>query len=64
MLTTKQAAKVLGLSPLTLSTWRCRGQGPKFVKLGNLVRYRKNDLDTWLRERTVDPKSTCKTDNP
>lgn len=30
MLTTPQAAAVLGVSPATLRTWRARGQGPRY----------------------------------
>lgn len=34
MLTTPQAAAVLGVSPATLRTWRARGQGPRFKQPG------------------------------
>lgn len=32
----------------TLAQWRHRGEGPKFLKLGGHVRYRRSDLDAWL----------------
>jgi predicted DNA-binding transcriptional regulator AlpA len=63
MLTTEQVAEMLDLSPATLTSWRSRGRGPRFVKVGHLVRYLLEDIQRWLQERTVDPKaSTVKTD--
>jgi hypothetical protein len=35
------------VSERTLQRWRLEGVGPKFLKLGRLVRYRKSDLDRW-----------------
>lgn len=53
MLTREQAARYLGLQVQTLSVWACRGCGPKFVKLGRAVRYRKSDLDAYVESRVV-----------
>lgn len=47
-LTPIQAADRLQTSPKTLESWRKRGFGPAYVKVGRLVRYRKIDLDGWL----------------
>ena len=49
-----QAAALLGVAVKTLRNWRCRGDGPKFVKLGGgrLVRYRQSDLTDFI-ERDV-----------
>jgi predicted DNA-binding transcriptional regulator AlpA len=44
LLNEKQAAEYLGLSPATLSSWRCRKKGPRWVKLGGAVRYDDADL--------------------
>lgn len=38
----------LGVSKATLQSWRYRGVGPSFYKLGKLVRYRAEELDAWL----------------
>lgn len=46
-----QAADYLGLKRTTLEAWRCRGGGPKFVKLGRLVKYRRADLDDFVSSR-------------
>ena len=51
VLTTPAAAEYVGLSPATLETMRTRGGGPVFVKLGSRVVYRREDLDSWVKER-------------
>ncbi len=52
MLRTVEAANYMGLEKCTLEAWRCRGGGPVFLKLGKAVRYRKEDLDTFVSART------------
>ena len=39
-----EAARILGLSPQTLRNWRCRHQGPEYVKIGYAIRYKIADL--------------------
>jgi hypothetical protein len=60
-----QAGRYLGgkaspVSPRTLQRWRMEGSGPCFVRIGRLVRYRRNDLDDWLslqvRRSTSEPQ--------
>ena len=52
LLTEAQAARYLALSVFTLRNWRCRGDGPPFVKISrNAVRYRTQDLDVWVSGR-------------
>jgi excisionase family DNA binding protein len=50
-LTTREAAQFLGVNAATVSNWRSRGVGPVFRKIGRLVRYRKADLEKYLRSR-------------
>lgn len=45
------AADYLGLKRTTLEAWRCRGGGPRFVKMGRLVKYRTADLDAFIETR-------------
>lgn len=46
------AAEHCGLSVSTLNKLRCRGGGPKFVKItGAAVRYDPKDLDAWITSR-------------
>ena len=42
----------LGVSRSTLQSWRYAGRGPRFIKLGRLVRYRNADVDAYLRAQT------------
>ena len=50
LLNTKQAARRLGMTHHTLQAWRKRGGGPRFVKFGNAVRYRPEDLDRFITD--------------
>ncbi len=43
------AAAYLGVEPGTMKFWRAKGGGPRYYTVGNkLVRYRTEDLDTFL----------------
>jgi len=46
------AAELLGVSTRTLQAWRVKGAGPRFVKIGRAVRYRRRALIEFLNERT------------
>jgi excisionase family DNA binding protein len=48
LLTSQEAAKLLGLKPNTLEIWRWRGCGPSYRKVGRLVRYAEADVFDWL----------------
>ena len=50
---TRGAASYLGMSKSTLEKLRVFGGGPKYLKLGHLVRYRPQDLDEWMSERLI-----------
>ena len=39
----------------TLSQWRHRGEGPRYVKFGNRVLYKGCDLNDWLDAHMIDP---------
>lgn len=55
MLKSREAARMIGVSPRTLAKWRHKGVGPQCVRLGyNLVVYRLSDIDAWIRERGVE----------
>lgn len=49
--TAAHAAKLTSVPPSTLATWRLCGGGPKFLKLGRAVRYRRRALYDWMAAR-------------
>ena len=54
LLSTEDAATYIGVTPRTLEVWRCTRRYPiPYVKVGRLVRYRRDALDGWLSSRTV-----------
>lgn len=48
LITPIQAAEMLCLSELTLRKWRWEGKGPRFIKIGRKVAYKKEDLYAWI----------------
>jgi excisionase family DNA binding protein len=60
LLTQKEVAHQLGISERTLERHRVTGTGPRWARLGRLVRYRVSDLEQWveasLRTSTSDLK--------
>ena len=52
LLNTRQAARLLGVSPGTLTNWRWCGLGPQFIQVGpRAVRYALADLEEFVVER-------------
>ena len=52
-LNTKQTARYLQCSKQWLEIGRVRGYGPKYVKFGRMVRYRKHTLDEYLNSHEI-----------
>lgn len=46
-------ADILRLSVATMRHWRMTGKGPKWLKLGSAVRYRPEDVQTYLEGRAA-----------
>ena len=54
LLTEAEAADYLSVEPQTLCAWRCtKRYDLRFIKVGRLVRYRPEDVEAFLEERTV-----------
>jgi predicted DNA-binding transcriptional regulator AlpA len=49
LLNERQVADSCSISVLTLRKWRSEGRGPRYVKIGALVRYRPEDVDAWIQ---------------
>jgi excisionase family DNA binding protein len=49
-----EVAAYLGVPVRTLDMWSYRGTGPRFVKVGRHRRYRWEDVERWLEQRSSD----------
>ena len=47
-------AEILNLSEATLATWRSRGHGPHYYRVGRKVYYRAADVKQWLASQRVE----------
>ena len=45
---TSVAAEILGVSVRTLEDWRAKGKGPKYVRIGKMVRYEVGALESYI----------------
>ena len=57
LLTTEEVSAVLGIAPSTLTAWRYRRTGPRFVRLPRRIRYRGQDVNRWLAQNVVETTS-------
>ena len=57
LLTTAEAAEILRLSQPHLEKMRVYGRGPRFVRLGRAIRYRRRDLLAWIEVSVVNSTS-------
>ena len=61
LMSSKEAAKLLGIKSNTLEVWRHQGRGPQFVKLGDsrqsMVRYLRSAVITWVAQRSFSSTS-------
>jgi predicted DNA-binding transcriptional regulator AlpA len=51
LLTERDVARITGLSVASVRRWRLRRQGPRYLKIGSAVRYRSEDISTWIESR-------------
>lgn len=62
------AASALGISPVTLKIWRCKGKGPRFIKLGQSkqagVAYDPAEIEAWKAARTFTSTSAATVSHP
>ena len=55
LLTLQEVAMWLRVPPSTLYQWRYKGDGPRGIRVGRYVRYRRSEVEAFLHERT-DPR--------
>jgi hypothetical protein len=51
------AAQLLHVRPATLTCWRNERRGPRFLKVGRFVFYRRADLAAWLATQLHEPQA-------
>ena len=56
-LTDVEVAERLGVSRFTVRSWRLKGVGPRFLKMGRAVRYRSQDVDEYERQALVETQA-------
>jgi predicted DNA-binding transcriptional regulator AlpA len=68
LLTENEVSAYLKVSLACLRRWRLVGDGPKYVKVNNLVRYREVDLQAWVEQlpsagngRRLGPRNVVRT---
>ena len=53
LLSDREVANTCAISVATLRKWRSQGRGPRFLKIGALVRYRPDDISAWIDHQTA-----------
>lgn len=54
-LTPREFSEWTGIPIRTLEDWRHRGLGPRFQRMGSLVRYRRDWAREWFAEQQKNP---------
>ena len=60
LMTTREAANLLGKQAQTLRLWRLKGVGPRYIRFGGpkgRVGYSDEDLKRWIAEHTFQSTS-------
>jgi len=51
LLKESEVEELYGFNLYSLRKWRCVGGGPPFVKIGSSVRYRQQDIESFIEAR-------------
>ncbi len=51
LLSERDVAAICGLSAAAIRRWRLLGKGPRYIKISSTVRYRMDDVKSWLETR-------------
>lgn len=54
------AARMLDAKPSTIQKWRVKGVGPRWVRVGRLVKYDVEDLKSWAESHKVNSTSEAR----
>ena len=61
LLTETQVAQLTGLSIRTYQAWRLRGGGPRYIKIGRSIRYKRADVLEWIESNATSNTSAAGT---
>ena len=50
-MTERDVSRIIGMSLASVRRWRLLRQGPRFIKIGAAVRYRPEDVTSWIASR-------------
>ncbi|MFZ4808095.1 MAG: helix-turn-helix transcriptional regulator [Hyphomicrobiaceae bacterium] len=53
LLPPEAVAAIASNSTITLARWRRDGTGPRFMKIGRRIFYRRSDVEAWLAAQVV-----------
>lgn len=53
LITTNEAAVILGVQVQTLAMWKLYKRGPRYTKMGRLVKYRRSDIEAFIEKNSV-----------
>jgi excisionase family DNA binding protein len=53
LLSPQDLAEYLGVPLGTLYHWRTQGNGPPGLRVGRFLRYRRSDVEAWIRDRVT-----------
>lgn len=57
LLTTPKAAEFLSVSICAMNSWRDKGIGPNYARIGKRVYYRPEDLTAFIEDSMIEPKA-------
>jgi len=60
VLNERQVEEIYGFTIPYLRRARRERRGPRFLKLGKLVRYRRSDIESFLSANAVETGATCR----
>lgn len=56
LLGTDEVAEMLGIKAATVRSWRVKGCGPDYFRIGAQVRYDARAVEAWVRAQAVSPR--------
>lgn len=56
LMTPRELAEHLGVPVKTLYTWRTTARGPRAIRVGKHLRYRRSDVEAWLEQQADSPR--------